>query len=75
MPRSEWQKIHARLVASHGQRYILRAALRRDFGFTVRSQTTWTGYTMHELSCLDFYSEAAQSWFVLKYLHCSAETS
>jgi len=40
---------------------LIREAMRRELGFTIRADTFRT------LVYLDFYDDAKQTWFMLKY--------
>ena len=79
---SEWEVISARLVKDYGPSILISWKCKRELGFTVRHHQglhPWeTGVDKFDLKGryyyapevhLDFYSEAAQSFFVLKYLN------
>ena len=67
------------ILRDFGMKMALRTILRKDMGFTYRHHQglvpvdypTPNGPKMHyeEQVHVDFYSEAAQSWFQLKYLN------
>lgn len=81
---AEWAKVLNRLVEDFGTRIRMRHLMRRELGFTVRdhqglepNRLTGQFQSMIDLGQgmhyqpqvhLDFYTEAAQSWFILKYL-------
>jgi hypothetical protein len=78
----QWVDIQARLVADYGEKIAISYVMRRELGFSVRRhqglvpndpvvepKLEW-GSSMHyeDQIHLDFYSDAAQSWFQLRYL-------
>jgi hypothetical protein len=77
---AEWQLIQDRIIQDHGVRMAISYVMRRELGFTVRRHRALVpndpqhiykdGPSMHyeEHICLDFFNDAAQSWFQLKYL-------
>jgi len=75
----EWSDIYASILRDFGMKMALRTRLRKDMGFTYRHHQGLAsnehpfkdGPSMHyeEQVHLDFFSEAAQSWFQLKYLN------
>jgi hypothetical protein len=77
---SQWMDIRDRLIAEHGTRIAISFVMRRELGFLVRRHRALVpndpqyiykdGPSMHyeEHIMLDFYSDAAQSWFQLRYL-------
>jgi len=75
----EWSDIYAMILRDFGMKMALRTRLRKEMGFTYRhhqglvpvDHPTPNGPKMHyeEQVHVDFYSEAAQSWFQLKYLN------
>jgi len=78
-PEKDWMPIRRRLVAEYGQSIVLTYAMRERLGFSTRYHTAWltSGTGDNELEWkypeeqihLDFYNEAAQSWFQLRYLN------
>jgi hypothetical protein len=76
----DWLDIRERLIREHGTRMAISYVMRRELGFTVRRHRALVpndpkhvykdGPSMHyeEHICLDFYTDAAQSWFQLRYL-------
>lgn len=76
----EWQEVSARLVEEFGSSILISWKLKRELGFQVRYHQglvkrtdqyveDYQGqYYYEDQVCLDFYSEAAQSWFQLRYL-------
>lgn len=77
--RGDWIAIYSRILADHGMGMAVRTRLRRELGFTYRDHQHWVnelsglGGAMvrypEEQVHLDFYNEAAQTWFQLRYLH------
>ncbi len=74
----EWSDIYSRILQEYGMGMAVRPRLRRELGFVYRyhrglvpnPHPRKNGPTMHyeDQVCLDFYSDAAQSWFQLRYL-------
>lgn len=74
----EWSDIYSRILQEYGMGMAIRPRLRRELGFVYRyhrglvpnPHPRKNGPTMHyeDQVCLDFYSDAAQSWFQLRYL-------
>ena len=77
----DWSDIYTRILQDFGMGMAVRTRLRRELGFVYRyhqglvplDHPRKDGYTMcyQDQVHLDFYSEAAQSWFQLKYLNLS----
>ena len=75
----EWSDVYAQILRDYGMGMAIRTRLRRELGFVYRHHQGLVpldtprkdGYTMRyeDQVHLDFYSEAAQSWFQLKYLN------
>ena len=78
----EWEKISEQLVAQYGLKIKLSWVCKRELGFSVRHHKgliPYDGdgeyanlngrYYYSDQVHLDFYNEAAQSFFVLKYLN------
>jgi hypothetical protein len=78
----QWAEIQARLVADYGEKMTISFVMRRELGFSVRrhralvpnspvleGRIEWSaGMHYEDHIHLDFYSDAAQSWFQLRYL-------
>ena len=74
----EWSDIYSRILQEYGMGMAIRPRLRRELGFVYRHHRGLVanphprrdGPTMHyeDQVHLDFYSDAAQSWFQLRYL-------
>ena len=73
----EWNEIYHQIFVDYGIKMSVSYVLKRELGFTVRHHAglmsansridpslKYYEYQTH----LDFYSEAAQTWFQLKYL-------
>jgi hypothetical protein len=79
---SDWSDIYAKILQQYGMGMAIRPRLKRELGFTYRHHQ---GPAPHDLLDpkmnyspqvhLDFYSEAAQSWFQLKYLNLKNQNS
>jgi len=75
----EWSDIYALILKDYGMGMALRTRLRKELGFTYRHHkglvpNDWPrpdGPSMRyeDQIHVDFFSEAAQSWFQLKYLN------
>ena len=74
-----WEQIRNRLIAEQPASVMLiRSRMREVLGFTVREHQQWkeAGKTsdgrayghMQTWICLDFYNDAMESWFHLKYM-------
>ena len=74
----EWSDIYSKILQEYGMGMAVRTRLRRELGFVYRHHHGLVanphprrdGPTMHyeDQVHLDFYSDAAQSWFQLRYL-------
>jgi hypothetical protein len=69
----EWEQLQNKLVAELGARARISWVLKREFGFTVREHSRWDNTNKdwqdrRSVICIDFYDEAAKTWFALKYL-------
>jgi hypothetical protein len=74
---NEWFTISKQIQAEYKPSiFLIRDAMRRELGFTVRRHTEWVQHPNSgqgrsrpiETVCLDFYTEPALTWFQLKYL-------
>lgn len=75
----EWSDIYSQILQEFGQGMAVRPRLQRELGFNYRhhqglvpNEYTQMGESnMHYEAQvhLDFYSEQAQSWFILRYLN------
>ena len=75
----EWADIYAMILRDFGMGMALRTRLKKELGFTYRhhrglepnEHPYQDGPSMHyeQQIHVDFFSEAAQSWFQLKYLN------
>jgi hypothetical protein len=76
LTEERWVQIRKQLKAEYGWKpsvLLIRETMKRELGFTIRSHEHWvdggdlgSGYriTMY----LDFYDEAAETFFRMKYL-------
>jgi hypothetical protein len=70
----EWKQIRDLIKRDFGEHiFAISWRLKRELGFTVRYHKTlipWSHeqFTYENQIHLDFFSESAQSWFVLKYI-------
>jgi hypothetical protein len=75
----DWSAIYSKIMAEFGMGMAVRTRMRRELGFSYRihrglvnnEYSIEGGPSMHyeEQVHVDFYNEAAQSWFQLKYLN------
>ena len=69
---AEWSKLRERLLNEYPRSFILISwVCKRELGFTVRDHSTYADQygngTAHTIY-LDFYDDAKETWFRLKYL-------
>jgi len=74
----DWIEIYTKILREHGQGMAVRTRLRRELGFTYRHHRGLVrndiavpgepGMHYEDQVHVDFYNEAAQSWFQLRYL-------
>jgi hypothetical protein len=72
----EWTRIRKRIKEEYKTKpsvFMIREVMRRELGFTTRYHQDWVtdtdGRHKHrEMICLDFYDEAAETFFRIKYL-------
>ena len=84
LTRPEWHRILEKIKQEHPpSTYLISGKMRERLGFTVREHKSWidttptelvgTGYNTGHYAktqiCLDFYNDASESWFRLKYLN------
>jgi hypothetical protein len=71
---AQWETIRKRLQVEYPPSYTLISTItKRELGFTVRKHKDCKRddsghYCWTNTVCLDFYDDAKESWFVLKYL-------
>jgi hypothetical protein len=82
LTEDEWSPIYNRIAREYPASYLLnREVQRRELGFNVRRHKEWhhredlhlkdVGYRVkYQTSsiCLDFYDDAKETWFRMKYL-------
>lgn len=63
----EWQELRERMATDYGRGVLLlRGKTKRELGFTVREHHDTDEY--RTIICLDFYDDAKETMFRLKYL-------
>ena len=69
----EWARIRKQLKREYEWKpsvFMIRETMKRELGFTTRFHQEYTDQTGYiETICLDFYNDAAESWFRLKYMN------
>jgi hypothetical protein len=73
LTRAEWNKIREQIRAEFGQGMImLRGRMRDELGFTPRDHRYWVpkmdGGYWDTVVHIDFYTEQARTWFLLKFV-------
>lgn len=71
LTEKQWGKIHKLIAQEFPPSYLLiRDVQKRELGFTSRRHRYYDidNYRWTEEICLDFYDEAKETWFRLKYL-------
>ena len=76
-----WEPIRQKILAEYGPTHVISWVMKRELGFTVRRHQNWitidTNYLGEDIVPrrhyqnqvhLDFFNDATQSWFQLKYL-------
>lgn len=74
----DWSDIYSKILQEYGMGMAIRPRMRRELGFVYRYHQGLVpnphprrdGPTLHyeDQVHVDFYSDAAQSWFQLRYL-------
>ena len=76
--KGTWTDIYSAILRDYGMGMAVRTRLRRELGFTYRNHQEWIVFDRsgdrerkycEEQVHLDFYSESAQSWFILRYIN------
>ena len=68
----EWNMIQDQLLDDWPRSHIiLRSVMKRELGFTVRKRDVWQGSGKEYATTvyLDFFDDAKETWFALKYLN------
>ena len=70
----EWNTIQDQLLDDWPRSHIiLRSVMKRELGFTVRKRDVWLGQDPSigyaTMVYLDFFDDAKETWFALKYLN------
>jgi hypothetical protein len=76
LTEDEWTRIRKQLKAEYAWKpsvLLIRETMRRELGFTTRLHQHWVndgdlGSGYRESVCLDFYNDAAETFFRMKYL-------
>lgn len=73
LTEQQWTQIRKQLKAEYGWKpsvLLIRETMRRELGFTTRQHTAWSHTDkQYEIAiCLDFYDDAAETFFRMKYL-------
>ena len=76
-----WEPIRQKILAEYGPSHMISWVMKREMGFTVRYHQNWITIDKNYLGedivprrssqnqvHLDFFNDATQSWFQLKYL-------
>jgi hypothetical protein len=77
LTESEWNRIYHQLSQEYPPSHLLmRSVMRRELGFTVRRHRRWLpdswDHPHRDEIHLDFYNDAAETFFTIKYLHSNA---
>ena len=69
----EWATLRKRLKEEFNWKpsvFMIRTTMRRELGFTTRRHRYYDidNYCWTEEICLDFFDDAKETWFRLKYL-------
>lgn len=72
LTHGKWEDLRAKLLAEYGKTILISFVCKRELGFTVREHRRFDDThprweDRRSVICLDFYSETAKSWFILKY--------
>jgi hypothetical protein len=74
---SAWERIRQKIILEYGPTYAISWVVKRELGFTVRTGERWSnrmvvdplhGHNSRPFVYLDFYNDAQQTYFQLKYL-------
>jgi hypothetical protein len=72
LTRKQWTQIRKRLKEDYNWKpsvFMIREVMRRELGFTTRYHREYNEQTgSMESICLDFYDDAAETFFRMKYL-------
>jgi hypothetical protein len=74
LTHAEWDKIREQIRAEHGPSMImLRSKMRDELGFLPREHRDWVpkmdgGHWGETVIHIDFYTEQARTWFLLKFI-------
>jgi len=67
---ADWDEVWNKIIAHNSPSIALSWVLKRELGFTVRHHEEWSQARRRYIKKvhLDFFNEAALTWFQLKYL-------
>ena len=68
----QWNAIRGKLAKENSPSVMMiRSAMKRELGFTVREHKDYDYVSGHYLNVihLDFYDDAKETWFRLRYLN------
>ena len=74
LTHDEWDKIREQIRTEFGNSMLMiRSRMRDELGFLPREHRTWTpkmdgGHWGDTVIHIDFYTESAQTWFLLKFV-------
>lgn len=68
----EWEVLRGQLKETYGARILISWVMRKELGFSIREHQRWDDThkrweDRRSVICVDFYSEAARTFFLLKY--------
>ena len=72
LSHAEWEKIKAQLTQQFGTKILINWVMRRELNFSIREHQRWddtrpTYSDRRSVMCVDFYSEEARTYFLLRY--------
>lgn len=69
LTHTEWAKVKQQLINDYGFSISISWVSRRKLGFTAREHTDYTDGRYHSAMHIDFYSEEARTFFLLRYMN------
>ena len=71
LSKPEWKQIKTQLSRDWPRSYVvMRGVMKRELGFTVREHRWYSDqHGTQRQVFLDFYDDAKETWFILKYLN------
>lgn len=72
LTHKEWEEVKQKLIADFGPSIVMISwKMRNELGFSMREHHRWDKTKQWEdrasVICIDFYTEAARTYFLLKY--------